>query len=194
MTIGTIIFYIFVWILILFFLAILVILCIWMWTGLKAKVPFVPVPNSILPEIEKALDLKEGSVVYDLGCGDARVLSYLASRNRNKNIKFIGIENSWFPINLARLLTWWNKKRGKGEVSVVAQDFFKYDLSNATHIFVYLYPTVMDDLLSKFDKELSPKTKLVSVTFQFTQKKPIFEVDLERKSYQLAKKMYVYEF
>lgn len=194
MAIGTIIFYIFIWLFILIFLAILIILCVWMWTGMKAKVPFVPVPNSILPDIEKALDLGEGSVVLDLGCGDARVLSYLANKNKEKNIKFIGIENSLFPIYLARFITWWNKKMGKGDVEVVAQDFFKYNLKDATHIFVYLYPSVMDDLLSKFEKELAPHTKLVSVTFQFTQKKPICEIDLERKSYQLAKKMYVYEF
>lgn len=192
MTITAILYFAFLWFLIILFLAIFIILCLWMWTGIKAKVPFVTVPNSILGDIEKALDIKDNSVVYDLGCGDARVLSYLAKNN--KNAKYIGIENGLFPAKLAKVLTWWNKRKGKGNVEILDQDFFMRDLKDATHIYVYLYPNVMDDLLPKFDRELSPGTRLVSTTFKFTSKKPTFEVDLHRKNYQLAKKLYVYDF
>ncbi len=192
MTIGTILLYILLFLLVLLFIAILFIMCVWMWTGIKAKVPFIPVPNSILPDIEKALNISGGSVVYDLGCGDARVLSYLANKNRDS--QFIGIENGLFPVNLARVLTWWNKRKGRGVVEVLDKDFFTHDLKNATHIFLYLYPNVMDDLLSKLEKELAPGSRIVSATFKFTQKKPVLEIDLSRKGYQLAKKLYVYEF
>jgi hypothetical protein len=39
-------------------------------SGYRSKVPFVPVPNSILKDIYKALEVKEGSVVYDLAYGE----------------------------------------------------------------------------------------------------------------------------
>lgn len=164
-----------------------------MGSAMMAKVPFISVPNSILPDIEKALEIKKGSVVYDLGCGDARVLFYLAKNNPDS--KFIGIENSSFPYVIAKLNLWLGKRRGEAQnVQILKQDFFKYDLKDASHIFVYLYPNVMDDMLGKLDKELQAGSRLVSASFKFTQKKPIFELDLERKKMQLARNLIVYEF
>lgn len=161
-------------------------------SGLRAKVPFIPVPNSILADIHKILEVKNNSVVYDLGCGDGRVLFYLSKLTPQAN--YIGIENSLFPTILARILYWWHKRQNKIDVKILNKDFFKYDLSDATHIFTYLYPNVMDDLLIKFDRELKPGTRLVSITFKFTSKQPIAEFDLGRSKYQLARKIYVYEF
>lgn len=184
--------YVLQWLLILMLFVVLILLLLWMWGGIWAKVPFVPVPNSILENISKELDVKDGSVVYDLGCGDGRILFYLASKN--KNTKYIGIENSQFPLILARVRSWWHKYRTGTEVEILNQDFFERDLSDATHIFTYLYPNVMDDLLPKLDKELKRGTRLVSTTFKFTQKRPIAEIDLSRSKYKLARMLYVYEF
>ncbi len=184
--------YILEWIGIIILIAVLCLMCVWMIYAMKAKVPFVPVPNSILPYIHKALGIRKDSVVYDLGCGDARVLSYSASLV--PEAKYIGIENTPFPLFLAHCLNWWNEKMGKGSVEILNQDFFTRDLSDATHIFTYLYPEVMDDLLTKFDKELKSGTRVVSTSFQFTLKKPIAEIDLERGKHKLARKLYVYEF
>lgn len=183
---------IFEWFLVLVLFAAFVLLVIWMISGYRAKVPFVPVPNSILKDIHKALGVKERSVVYDLGCGEGRVLFYIS--RLVPNAKYIGIENSTFPLILARLRAWWHRKITKTEIQIINQDFFHRDLSDATHIFTYLYPNVMDDLLSKFDKELKKGTRLVSVTFKFTTKQPIQEIDLGRGKYKLARKIYIYEF
>ena len=163
-----------------------------MWSNIRAKVPFIGIPVSILKDIEKELNLKEGSVVYDLGCGDARVLFYLAKNN--SKAKYIGIENSPFPFVLAKFLSFWHKKFNKIDVQIIKKDFFKEDLSNATHIFTYLYPNVMDDLLFKLDKELKRGSILVSASFHFTVKRAIREVDLKRAKYQLGKLLYIYEF
>lgn len=178
--------------LVLVLFAAFVLLVIWMVSGYRSKVPFVPVPNSILKDIYKALDVKEGSVVYDLGCGEGRVLFYIS--RLIPNAKYIGIENSTFPLILARLRAWWHQKTTKTEIQIINQDFFQHNLSDATHVFTYLYPNVMDDLLPKFDKELKKGTKLVSVTFKFTTKQPVREIDLGRSKYKLARKIYIYEF
>ena len=52
----------------------------------------------------------------------------------------------------------------------------------------------MDDLITKFDEELKPGTKLVSLSFQFTSKLSSKEVDLNRSKYKLGRKIYVYQF
>ncbi|MCC6324009.1 hypothetical protein IT400_04445, partial [Candidatus Nomurabacteria bacterium] len=172
--------YILQWILVLFFFIILFVMLVWMYSGITSKVPFISVPLSILPDIEKALDIQSDSVVYDLGCGDARVLRYLAKKYPTAT--FIGIENGVFPYYVAKTISWWNKKMGHGDnVQILRQDFFKYNLSKATHIFVYLYPQIMDDMLGKLEKELPPGARLVSATFKFTQKAPVAEIDLLRK-------------
>lgn len=180
------------WILIIILFVVFVVFVMWMVTGYKAKVPFVPVPDSILKDIHKIMEVKEDSVVYDLGCGDGRILFYL-SRFFPK-ARYVGIENSPFPLLLARIRAWWHRKSSSTQIEILNQDFFKRDLSGATHIFTYLYPNVMDDLLPKLDRELKSGTRLVSVTFKFTTKQPIAEYDLNRSKYKLARKIYVYEF
>lgn len=171
---------------------VLCLLLLWMWSSVKAKVPFITVPNKTLKDIEKALNINENSVVYDLGSGDGRVLFYLYKNN--PKVKYIGIENSQFPFLLASVRNWWHKKKYKSDITMFRKDFFNVDISDATHIFTYLYPNVMDDLIPKFDKELKKGTRLVSASFHFTNKKEIEEIDLKRGKYQLAKKIYVYEF
>jgi len=180
------------WMAFFIFLFVLCLMILWMWSSLWATVPFIGVPILVLKDIEKELELKDGGVVYDLGCGDGRVLFYLAKNN--PKYKYIGIENSLFPFILVRFLSWWNKKMNKIEVEIIRKDIFDVNLSNATHIFTYLYPNIMDDLLSKFDRELKRGTRLVSASFHFTNKREIREVNLQRGKYQLAKKLYVYEF
>ena len=161
-------------------------------TGYRAQVPFIPVPLNTLSHIYKALGVKEGSTVYDLGCGEGRVLFYLSKIMPKAT--YIGIENGPFPLILARARAWWHEKTTGTKIQIINQDFFNHNLSGATHIFAYLYPSVMDDLLPKLDRELTPGTRLVSMSFKFTQRQPQQEIDLHRGRYKLARKLYIYEF
>lgn len=185
-------FNIFFWLVFFVFFGVLILLFIWMWSIIKAKVPFIGVPNEIMKQIEESLGLDDNSVLYDLGCGDGRVLFSLAKNH--KKTKYIGIENSPFPYLLASNRLMWHKQKNQSDISIIKKDFFDVDLSNATHIFTYLYPNVMDDLLPKLDRELKRGTKLISVSFNFTSKREIALIDLKRNKYQLAQKIYIYEF
>lgn len=180
-------------ILIVVLLVVLFAMFVWMYSGITSKVPFISVPHSILPDIEKALELEQGSVVYDLGCGDARVLRYLAKRN--PKAKFIGIENGVFPYHLAKVISWGNKLIGRPDnIEIIREDFFDYNLSDASHIFVYLYPNIMDDMLGKLTDELKSGTRVVSASFKFTQKPILKEIDLHRGKMQITRHLIVYEF
>lgn len=180
------------WIFLFIFFIDFVLLLIWAITFLKNKSPFVPVALSSLPEILNALDLKKDSIVFDLGSGDARVVNYIA--RLKPDVSLVGIENNPFALILSFLNRFFVSKDILKNTKIINNNFFKEDLSSATHIFCYLYPNVMDDLLPKFDKELSPGTKLVSVNYHFTTKQPISEIDLKKKKYRLTRKLYVYEF
>lgn len=157
-----------------------------------SEVPFYPVSKKVFPDIYKALHLKEGSVVYDLGSGDGRLLFYLI--DKYPNIEYIGIENNLFPIILTYIRIFIRKIKNKKNPKIIFKNFHKVDLSNATHIYSYLYPKTMDQLLGKLEKELKPGVIFISATFKFTLKKEIIEIDLLRKKTQLTRMLYIYEF
>ena len=180
------------WVMVVILFIVLVLFFIWMFTSYRAKVPFISVSDSILKDIHKILDIKEDSILYDLGCGDGRVLFYIAKRV--PKAKYIGIENSPFPLILSHVSAWWHRKITGVKIEIINQDFFTKDISNATHIFTYLYPNVMDDLLTKLETELKPGTVLLSASFKFTLKKPKAEYDMARGKYKLTQKLYLYEF
>jgi len=169
-----------------------VLLSLWVFSGFKNKTRFTPTPRSILKEIRQILEIKDNSFVYNLGCNDGRVLFYLAKQSQKA--KYIGVESSLFLVSLVRFHNWFNKINHKKTIEILHQDLSNCDFSNATHIFTYLYPNVMDDLLTKLERELKQGTKLVSLNFKFTLKKPIKEIELAKKSYQPIRKIYVYEF
>src|SRR3989339_1582916 len=87
-------------VLLIIFLAVVVLFILWSIGNFKNKVPFVAASSYVLEDIAKALEVKDDSVVYDLGCGDGRILIYLSKLNSKAN--YIGVENSAFPILLAR--------------------------------------------------------------------------------------------
>lgn len=179
-------------VLLIIFFVTLILFILWSIGNFKNKVPFVSSSSKILENINKALGVKDNSIVYDLGCGDGRVLFYLS--RFNSKAKYIGFENNLFPLILAYVGAFLNKKKTGNDVIIYNKNFFTEDLSKATHIFTYLYPNVMDELLPKLEKELVPGTRLISLSFQFSFKKSIEEIDLKRNKYQLGRKLYIYQF
>lgn len=179
-------------ILMVILLIIMFLFFLWSIWNLKNKVPFVTASSAVLKDITKAMEVTDSSIVYDLGCGDGRVLFNLS--RFNKNAKYIGIENNPFPLFLAKIGASLNRKKTGNTVEIISGNFFKQDLSNATHIFTYLYPNIMDELLPKFENELKSGTRLVSLSFKFANKRPIAEIDLKRSKYKLGRKIYIYQF
>ena len=141
-------------ILLIILFGITTLLTLWAIGNFRNRVPFVATSHAVLKSIEKALEIKDDSIVYDLGCGDARILLYLSKFN--PKAKYIGIENNPFPLLLARFGSFLNNKKTGNKVEIINGNFFKQNLSKATHIFTYLSPSLMDDLLPKFDSELKP--------------------------------------
>ncbi len=158
-------------------------------TPLFSKVPFVPVRGRIVDEIIAALELKDDSVLYDLGCGDGRVL--FAGVKDFPNRSALGIERAPFPYLCAKIRKVFSKTKN---VSIIYGDFFKLDFSPATHIFIYLFPSILDELLPKFEKELKQGTRLVSCDFQFSKRKPDEVIKTKSKDWQTNHTIYVYHF
>lgn len=95
--------------------------------------------------------LSQSDVVYDLGSSDGRLL-FAALKNGAG--KCVGIDIDPKQVDVASEEV---KSRGlDGKVTFIEADVLTADLSSATVILCYLYPTASAALRSKFEQELKP--------------------------------------
>ncbi len=173
----------------IFCVATIIILAVHLSQEFTGRAPFIPISQDVLGDIVTALGLKQGSVMYDLGSGDGRVV--FAAALSQPSIKAIGVERSVLPFVLSHIE---KKRKGATNAHFVRANFFNVPIGDATHIFLYLFPGLMNALLPKFEKELKPGTRVISCDFKFKDKQPIQVIDLHRKKYNLGRKIYIYEF
>lgn len=96
----------------------------------KASNSFDPTPPEAVAAIIRWMDLQPADHLTDLGCGDGRVLL----SGKSSGAQVTGVE-----INPA------TAKRARAQGSrVVVGDATKHDLADASVIYVYLYPPVLE--------------------------------------------------
>jgi len=154
----------------------------------KTRVPFVSISKKMLPKISETLNLNKNSIVYDLGCGNGQVLRYLLKNNTG--VSGVGIEIAPLPSIWAQI---WQTLKPIPKMTILQKDFFSVNTKEATHIFLYLFPKVMDNLLPKLEKELSIGTRVVSCDFQFSNKKPVSVITVATPK-ERTHRLFVYEF
>jgi predicted RNA methylase len=131
------------------------------WSIIKGA-PWSPTTNEDIEIMFMLTNLQPDELVYDLGCGDGRVLIKAAKEYK---ARAIGIE-----IDPIRYL--WCKLRIKMYglndcVQVIRGDLFKEDFSDADVVFCYLLQDTNNKLQGKLIKELKPKARIVSKKFVF---------------------------
>jgi SAM-dependent methyltransferase len=124
--------------------------------------PWVP---SSLTSVQQMLDLAEvkpDELVYDLGCGDGRIVVTAALRYK---AQAVGIELDPLRWLWCQILVTVLGLRDK--IRIEYGDLFKQDLSDADIIICYLLPNTNKKLQDKLLRELRPGTRVVSNTFLF---------------------------
>jgi predicted RNA methylase len=153
----------------------------WTWTG----VPYVPLPTPALKRLRAVMGINDTSVVYDLGCGDGKVLFELA---RGSRATFIGVEKAPLPFLLASVRRLFSRQ---SNVQIVYGDIYKVSVHDATHVFTYLFAKVMDKLLPKFEAELRKGSTVVSCDFKFQNRMFNAEFPIESEPKHT---LYLYRF
>ena len=151
---------------------------------LRNRVPFVVLPDGAMAEVIRALNVLDSDTVYDLGCGDGRVI--LALRESNLHARYVGVENDWSVWLLAKL-------RVRGRAQIIRGEISQTPLADATRIFVYLGPKMMSELEPRFTSELPHGAKVVSVQFPLPSRTPDAVVELPQ-SQSHARRLYLYNY
>lgn len=148
--------------------------------------PFVTSPQPIVEKMLEIARLKRGETVYDLGCGDGRILF---SAVKNFGARAVGVELSE---TLARRTVERAELLGlKDQVTVIQGDMMEVDLKDADVVSLYLMTEANDQLRPKLERELKRGARVVSLEFKFRGWKPsrVEKVEAHRHPYTI----YLYE-
>lgn len=150
-------------------------------------VPYVPTPYQVVRAMLKLANAGPDDVVYDLGCGDGRILIVAVKEFNVK--KAVGVEKDQQLYKLAS--TRMIDEGIANRASVVYGDFFEVDISEATIVTLFLLTSVNEMLKPKLERELRDGARIVSHEFRIPGWKPAREIDV-RDENGLIHKVYLY--
>jgi SAM-dependent methyltransferase len=130
-------------------------------------VVYVPTPQAVVEKMLELAEVKKGDVIYDLGCGDGRILVTAAKKY---GVKAYGFDID--PLRIQESLE--NVKSNKVEhlVTIKQADIFTLDLSEANVVTLYLLPELNVRLKPQLQK-LKPGSRIVSHDFDMRGVKPV---------------------
>jgi precorrin-6B methylase 2 len=135
--------------------------------GQKAPdVIFVPTPQEVVDAMLKLADIHPGDVLYDLGCGDGRIVVTAA---KTYGVKAVGFDVDPKRIKESRENV---RKSGVGDkVTITQADIFEQDLREANVVTLYLLPSLNVRLMPQLAR-LKPGSRIVSHSFDMKGAKP----------------------
>jgi SAM-dependent methyltransferase len=123
-------------------------------------VPYVPTRPDLVEQMLKLADVKKTDMVYDLGCGDGRIVIMAAEK--------FGARGVGVDLNPERVKEANENARKAGvadRVKFIQGNLFDADIRAATVVTLYLLPDVNLKLRPKLLKDLKPGTRVVSHAF-----------------------------
>ena len=145
-------------------------------------VPYVPTPYEVVNEMLRIAGVSKNDILYDLGCGDGRIVITAA--------KEIGCHGIGIDIDPQRIEESKNNAVKSGirdKVKFLQQDLFEADFSKATVVTLYLLQTINLELRPKILRVLKPGTRIVSHDFSMKEWNPdkSTDVKLERRTHSV---------
>ncbi|HLL77435.1 MAG TPA: 50S ribosomal protein L11 methyltransferase [Pyrinomonadaceae bacterium] len=134
----------------------------------RKDVPYVPTPQEVVDEMLRMANVGKNDVVYDLGCGDGRLVITAVKKFGAK--RGVGVD-----IDPQRIKESNENARAAGvtdRVKFVEQNLFETDFKEATVVTLYLLPDVNLRLRPKLWSDLKPGTRVVSHAFDMGDWQP----------------------
>ena len=134
---------------------------------IQINAPYVRTPDHVVSAMLKLAGVKSSDLVYDLGCGDGRIVITAATQ--------YGAHGVGIDIDPERIQEARTKALKAGVDALVrfeVNDLFAADIHNATVVMLYLLPDINLRLRPKLLKDLKPGTRVVSHDFNMGDWKP----------------------
>ncbi|PWU07114.1 MAG: SAM-dependent methyltransferase [Terriglobia bacterium] len=144
--------------------------------------PYVTTPEAVVTAMLRLAGVKSSDTVYDLGCGDGRIVIAAA---KEFGAHGVGIDNNPARIEEAR-----RNARQAGVETLVrfeVADLFEADIHNATVVTLYLLPDVNLRLRPKLLHGLRAGARIVSHSFSMGDWHPEKDVVVESSHIYLWK-------
>jgi amino acid transporter len=139
----------------------------------EPEVPYVATREDIVDEMLRMAAVTKDDVVYDLGCGDGRIVTTAA--------RAFGAQGVGIDIDPARVAESNENARAAGvadRVKFIQGDLFRADLSRATVVTLYLLPSVNLRLRPKLERELRAGARVVSHNYDMGDWKPVRQTQI----------------
>jgi ribosomal protein L11 methylase PrmA len=121
----------------------------------EPDVVYVGTPYDLVSKMLQMANVKKDDVVYDLGCGDARMLVLAAQKYGTRGVGY-EIDPKMVKESLNNVA----RNHVEKLVKIIQADIFTVDLSNADVIPLYLLPEMNSKLISQFQK-MKPGSRIV---------------------------------
>lgn len=123
-------------------------------------VPYVPTDEKVVQAMLDLAEITSKDLLYDLGCGDGRILVAAAL---DKRVRGIGIDMD--PMRIADAMESAGNAGVEHLVDFFEGSFLEEDFSQATVVTLYLLDLVNVELRPRLLNELRPGTRIVSHAF-----------------------------
>jgi len=152
-------------------------------------VPYVPTTEPAVEAMLKLAGVKKTDIVYDLGCGDGRIVIAAA---KTYGAHAVGVDIN--PVRIGEAKENAKKAGVENLVRFEENDLFEADIHQATVVTLFLLPNINLQLRPKLLADLKPGTRIVSNTFDMGDWKPEKEAivgDPDEETY-LSHKLYLW--
>ena len=126
----------------------------------ESLAPYVPTPQDVVDRMLELAEVSQGDVVYDLGCGDGRIVITAA---KTYGARGVGVDIS--PERIAESKANAEAAGVAGLVEFRLQDAMTVDVSPATVVTLYLLGSSNQKLRPILTRDLRPGARIVSHAF-----------------------------
>jgi ribosomal protein L11 methylase PrmA len=134
--------------------------------------PYITTPMDVVEKMLEVAEVRQGDVLYDLGCGDGRIAVTAAEK--------YGCRSSGFDIDPERIRDSLENARRRGVEDLTTfeqRDVFTLDLSEVDVAAMYLLPRFMTRLVPQFN-QMRPGSRIVAHDFAIAGIPPDKEVKM----------------
>ena len=152
----------------------------------EPDVIYVPTPQNVVDRMLELAQVTKDDLLYDLGCGDGRIVVTAANRY---GCKAVGYDID--PERIEESLQNVQKNNVGHLVTIEQKDIFTLDLSEANVITLYLLPSLNVKLFPQLEK-LRPGSRIVSHDFRMRGVEPDKVVRLNSSYDQQEHKIFLW--